>query len=315
MRTGEQRTNTLRSTVGPARRRWRPRAEAGFGYLFVAPLLTLILTFIYWPLAYSAYLSLYDWNFTSPEWRFIGLTNYTRLPEDPRFRLAIWQTAIYVLALVPIKVFLPLGLALLLWPIRRSRAQGVYRLMLFTPTVISFSVAALLWLWIFNPLQGVLNQMIIAAGGTRTSWLSNPQTAIWCVIIVSTWKVLGFNLLLYLAALEGVPEEYLEAASIDGAGGWQLVRHIRWPLITPTFFFILVTTVIFVNDEVFGAISVLTDGGPFDRTTNLVFYLYQQAFRYFQIGIASAVAIILSAAVILLTWLQFRFVERHVHYG
>src|SRR6185436_1787082 len=107
-----------------------------------------------------------------------GASNYTRLTDDPRFRLALWQTLLYVLALVPIKVFLPLGLALLLWPIRRSRAQGVYRLMLFTPTVISFSVAALLWLWIFNPLQGVLNQMIIAAGGTRTSWLSNPQTAI-----------------------------------------------------------------------------------------------------------------------------------------
>ncbi|HZO28670.1 MAG TPA: sugar ABC transporter permease [Chloroflexota bacterium] len=290
-------------------------AEAGFGYLFVAPLLLLIVAFIYWPLLYSAYLSLYDWNFVSPDWRFVGASNYTRLPDDPRFRLAVWQTVVYVLALVPIKVFLPLGLALLLWPIRRSRAQGVYRLMLFTPTVISFAVAALVWLWIFNPLQGVLNQMILGAGGSRINWLSNPQMAIWCVIIVSTWKVLGFNLLLYLAALEAVPDEYVEAGSIDGAGGWHLLRYIRWPLITPTFFFILVTTVIFVNDEVFSAISVLTDGGPFDRSINLVFYLYQQAFRYFQIGMASAVAIILSLAVMLLTWLQFRFVERHVHYG
>src|SRR3712207_1386112 len=110
-----------------------------------------------------------------------------------------------------------------------------------------------------------------------------------------------------LPILEAVPDEYIEAGSIDGAGGWHLLRYIRWPLITPTFFFILVTTVIFVNDEVFSAISVLTDGGPFDRSINLVFYLYQQAFRYFQIGIASAVAIILSLAVIALTWLQFRF--------
>jgi multiple sugar transport system permease protein/sn-glycerol 3-phosphate transport system permease protein len=307
------------ASTGGASARGRPRralnAEAGFGYLFIAPLLALIFVFIYWPLLYSAYLSLYDWNFVSPDWRFVGASNYTRLPDDPRFRLAIWQTGIYVLAMVPIKVFLPLGLALLLWPIRRSRAQSVYRLMLFTPTVISFSVAALVWLWIFNPLQGVLNQLILASGGARINWLSNPQTAVWCVIIVSTWKVLGFNLLLYLAALEGVPEEYVEAGSIDGAGGWQLLRHIRWPLITPTFFFVLVTTIIFVNDEVFSAISVLTDGGPFDRTINLVFYLYQQAFRYFQVGIASAVAVVLSLAVILLTWIQFRFVERHVHYG
>jgi ABC-type sugar transport system permease subunit len=290
-------------------------AESAFGYLFVAPLLLLIGLFIYWPLVYSAYLSLFDWNFVSPDWRFVGVSNYTRLPDDPRFRLAITQTAIYVAALVPIKVLLPLGLALLLWPIRKSRAQGVYRTVLFTPTVVSFAVAALVWLWIFNPLQGVLNQAIVAAGGSRVNWLSNPQTAIWCVILVSTWKAFGFNLLLYLAALEAVPEEYVEAASIDGAGSWQLLRHIRWPLITPTLFFVLVTTVIFVNDEVFSAVNVLTDGGPFDRSSNMIYYLYQQAFRYFQIGVASAVAVVLSAAVILLTWLQFRFVERHVHYG
>ena len=318
MATSQSQIQSAVGAGGTARRAGARRAltaEAGFGYRVVAPRLLLIVAFIYWPLLYSVYLSLYDWNFVSPDWRFVGAGNYTRLPDDPRFRLALWQTVVYVLALVPIKVFLPLGLALLLWPIRRSRAQGVYRLMLFTPTVISFAVAALVWLWIFNPLQGVLNQMILGAGGSRINWLSNPQIAIWCVIIVSTWKVLGFNLLLYLAALEAVPDEYVEAGSIDGAGGWHLLRYIRWPLITPTFFFILVTTVICVNDEVFSAISVLTDGGPFDRSINLVFYLYQQAFRYFQIGIASAVAIIVSLAVILLTWLQFRFVERHVHYG
>ena len=218
-----------RAGTGP-----RLTSDAVAGLLFVAPLLALIVTFIYWPLLYSAYLSLFDWNFVSPDWRFVGATNYTRLPDDPRFRLAIAQTILYVAALVPIKVFLPLGLALLLWPIRRSRAQPVYRVVLFTPTVVSFAVAALVWLWIFNPLQGVLNQAIVGAGGSRVNWLSNPQTAVWCVILVSTWKAFG----------------------------------------------------------------------P-----------YRQAFRYFQTGIASAVAILLSAAVIILTWLQFRFVERHVHYG
>jgi len=301
--------------AGVPRRGRRLGADAVAGYLFVAPLLLLIGLFIYWPLVYSAYLSLYDWNLVSPDWRFVGASNYTRLPDDPRFRTAFGQTVLYVAALVPIKVLLPLALAHLLWPIRRSRAQDAYRVLLFTPSVVSFAVAALVWLWIFNPIQGVLNQLLLAGDGSRVNWLSNPQTAIWCVIAVSTWKALGFNLLLYLAALEAVPEEYVEAASIDGAGGWQLVRFIRWPLITPTFFFVLVTTIIFVNDEVFSAINVLTDGGPFDRTSNLIYYLYQQAFRYFQVGIASAVALLLSGAVIVLTWLQFRFVERRVHYG
>jgi multiple sugar transport system permease protein/sn-glycerol 3-phosphate transport system permease protein len=122
-------------------------------------------------------------------------------------------------------------------------------------------------------------------------------------------------MLLYLAALEGVPKDYIEAAQLDGASNWQIMRSIRFPLITPTFFFVLVTTVISVNDDVFGAINVLTDGGPFDSTTNIIYYLYQQGFQFFQIGAASAVAVIVFVATCLLTWIQFKFVERHVHYG
>lgn len=289
--------------------------ERALPYLLVAPVLILMAVFIYWPLIYSFYLSFFDWNFVSPEKLYVGFDNYTRLVDDPRFHRALNSTAVYILALVPIQVFLPLALALLLWPIRRSRAQSTYRVMLFTPTVIAFSVAALVWLWIFHPLQGLLNKLIIEAGGTRVNWLSDPDTAIWCVIVVAVWKTFGFNLLLYLAALEAVPVEYVEAASVDGATGWQIIRSIRWPLITPTFFFVLVTTVISVNDEVFGAINVMTDGGPFERTSNIVYYLYVQGFRFFQIGAASAVSVLVFVATVLLTWLQFRFVERRVHYG
>jgi ABC-type sugar transport system permease subunit len=289
--------------------------EAAAPYVFVAPLIATIAVFIYWPLLYSGYLSLFDWNFVSPEKTFVGAGNFTRLVAEPRFTLALRQTVVYILVLVPVQVMLPLGVALLLLPLRHSAAQGPYRVLLFAPTVVSFPVAALLWLWIFNPLQGVLNQAILAFGGSRVSWLANPTTALWCVIVVAVWKSFGFNLLLYLAALEAVPNEYVEAGEIDGATGWQLTRYVRWPLIMPTFFFVLVTTVIAVNDEVFGAISVLTDGGPFDRTTNIIYYLYQQGFRFFQIGTASAVAILVFLLTIALTWLQFRFVERRVFYG
>lgn len=299
----------------PARLERERLLERALPYLLVAPVLILMAVFIYWPLIYSFYLSFFDWNFVSPEKLYVGFDNYTRLADDPRFHRALNSTAVYILALVPIQVFLPLALALLLWPIRRSRAQSTYRVMLFTPTVIAFSVAALVWLWIFHPLQGLLNKLIIEAGGTRVNWLSDPDTAIWCVIVVAVWKTFGFNLLLYLAALEAVPVEYVEAASVDGATGWQIIRSIRWPLITPTFFFVLVTTVISVNDEVFGAINVMTDGGPFERTSNIVYYLYVQGFRFFQIGAASAVSVLVFVATVLLTWLQFRFVERRVHYG
>lgn len=288
--------------------------EAAVPYLFVAPALVIVGVFIYWPLVYSVYLSFFDWNFVSPDKLFVGFDNFTRLFQDPRFHRALWGTLIYVLALVPAQVLLPLGLALLLWPIRKSRAQGFYRVTLFSPTVISFSVAALLWLWIFHPLQGILNKVLFDAGFAKVNWLSNPNTAIWCVIVVSVWKTFGFNLLLYLAALEAVPDDYIEAASLDGASGWQMFRLIRFPLITPTFFFVLVTTVISVNDEVFGAINVMTDGGPFDRSSNIVYYLYEQGFRMFQIGSASAVSLLIFVGTALLTWVQFRYVEQRVHY-
>ena len=294
--------------------RYRLR-EAATPYLFVAPVIIIVGVFVYWPLIYSIYLSFFDWNFVAPVKEFVGFDNFTRLAGDPRFHRALWGTLIYILALVPAQVLVPLALALLLWPIRRSRAQAVYRATLFSPTVISFSVAALLWLWIFNPLQGILNKALFELGFAKVNWLSNPNTAIWCVIVVSIWKTIGFNLLLYLAALEAVPNDYIEAASLDGASGWQMFRLIRFPLITPTFFFVLVTTIISVNDEVFGAINVMTDGGPFDRSSNIVYYLYEQGFRLFQIGSASAVSLLIFVGTAILTWVQFRYVERHVHYG
>ncbi|MBA2247338.1 MAG: sugar ABC transporter permease [Chloroflexia bacterium] len=284
-------------------------------YLLIAPLLILIALFIYWPLIYSVYLSFFDWNFVRPDKHFVGWDNFTRLPDDPRFIRALGGTLFYTVTLVPLQVFLPLGLALLLWQIPKSRLQTSYRIMLFSPTIIAYSVAAVMWLWIFNPLQGILNKVLAEFGVERVHWLSDRDTAIWAIVIVATWKTLGFHMLLYLAALEGVPRDYIEAAQLDGANNWQIMRSIRFPLITPTFFFVLVTTVISVNDDVFGAINVLTDGGPFDSTTNIIYYLYQQGFQFFQIGAASAVAIIVFAATCLLTWIQFKFVERHVHYG
>jgi len=294
---------------------WYRLTEGLTPYLLIAPLVLLIGIFIYWPLVYSSYLSFFDWNFVRPDKSFVGWDNYTRLPDDPRFIRALGGTLFYTVTLVPLQVFLPLGLALLLWPIRLSRYQSSYRALLFSPTIIAYSVAAVMWLWIFNANQGVLNKVLVEFGYDPVRWLSDRETARWAIVIVATWKTLGFHMLLYLAALEAVPKDYVEAAQLDGSSNWQIMRSIRFPLISPTFFFILVTTVISVNDDVFGAINVLTDGGPFDSTTNVIYYLYQQGFQFFQIGAASAVAVIVFLATCILTWIQFRFVERHVHYG
>jgi ABC-type sugar transport system permease subunit len=315
-------TSASKSTVQGTRRvaakrawNWYRVSEGLTPYLLIAPLLILMAVFIYWPLIYSTYLSFFDWNFVRPEKDYVGWDNFTRLPDDPRFIQSLRGTAIYTVALIPLQVLLPLGLALLLFRTRDSRLQGAYRVLLFSPTVIAYSVAAIMWLWIFNPNYGVLNKALSFFGVDAVRWLSDRDTAIWAIIMVATWKTLGFHMLLYLAALEGIPKDYIEAAQLDGASNWQLMKSIRFPLMTPTFFFVLVTTVISVNDDVFAAINVLTNGGPFDSTTNIIYYLYQQGFKYFQIGAGSAVAVIVFAVTVFLTWLQFRFVERHVHYG
>jgi multiple sugar transport system permease protein/sn-glycerol 3-phosphate transport system permease protein len=292
----------------------RIRLERAAPYLYVLPVLAFVGVFIYWPLLYSVYLSTLQWNFVSPTREFVGFDNFASLAGSAEFRQAAANTAFYLVVLVPVQIVVPLGVALLLWPVRRSRAQGAYRAVLFSPTVVSFAVAAVVWLWIFEPVEGVFSQLVVASGGDRVNWLENPNTALWCLVLVSFWKAFGFNLLLYLAALEAVPRDYLEAAQLDGAGGWALFRHIRLPLITPTVFFVTVTTVIFVNDEVFAAISVLTDGGPFGRTANALYFLYERGFEFFQIGEASAVALMIFVAVAALTYVQFRFVEGRVHY-
>jgi multiple sugar transport system permease protein/sn-glycerol 3-phosphate transport system permease protein len=304
------RTRTTARAAG-----WYRISETVTPYLLVAPLLILIAIFIYWPLIYSFYLSFFDWNFVRPDKDWVRFENYALLLDDPDFIQALKGTLFYMVTLIPLQVFLPLGLALLLWPIRKSRLQSSYRIMLFSPTIIAYSVAAVMWLWIFNPLQGVLNKVLMEFGVERINWLSDRSTAIWAIVIVATWKAIGFHMLLYLAALEGIPRDYIEAASLDGASTWKIMTSIRFPLITPTFFFVLITTVISVNDDVFGAINVLTDGGPYNSTTNIIYYLYQQGFQFFQIGSASAVAVLVFLATCLLTWLQFRFVEGRVHYG
>lgn len=279
------------------------------------PVMVLSLIFEYVPMGRSAVLSFYEWNMVVDQPRFVGLANYITIASDPRFHVALRNTAIYVVALLPLQVLLPLGVALVLRPLGRTRLATSYRIILFLPTVISLPAAAVAWLWIFHPLQGILNHTIVQLGGPRISWLSEPATAILAIIVVATWSSLGFHMLLYLAALEAVPREIREAARLDGAEGWVLFRAIEWPLISPTFFFVLVTTVLFVNNEAFAVINILTGGGPYSQTSNVLFYLYERGFLFFQAGEASAIALVLVIAYLLLTWAQFRFIERRVHYA
>lgn len=298
------------------RRRGRQSAlEARAAWLMAAPAVVAVLVFLYGPMLGSAVLSVLDWNLLEPEPRFVGLEHYHALAVDPEFGLALWNTLLYLAILVPGGVLLPLFLALLLRRVAEGGRDRLWRLLLFLPTILAFSVAGVVWTPLLNPVNGLFNEALLALGLPPSRWHLDPMLALPVVAAVTLWKTFGINLLIWLAALLAVPRELREAALIDGAGPWTRFLAIELPLVSPTAFFIAVTTVFAVIDDIVGVIDVLTGGGPAGRTTSLVFHLWQRGLGFFQFGEASAVAMVAIVLVLVATWAQFRLLSRRVHYG
>lgn len=292
--------------------RQRHRRSTATGLALVAPVIALMVVFIYWPFAHSVGLSFTEGDFQTQT--FVGVDNYIALMRDSDFWQSLITTAKYIAVLVPLVVAVPFVLALMVLPLRKRHTKAAYRTILFLPTILPFAVMAIAWLWIFNPLGGPLNSLLEVVGLEPRRWLDSPTTAFWCIIAVSAWKLIGFNTILYAAALESVPAEYIEAARLDGAGRWHLARHLYVQLISPTILFVVVTATIFVTEDVFDAINVLTAGGPYGTTENILYYMYEKAMVFFEIGPASAVATIATVVIVAITWLQLHMARRHVHY-
>jgi multiple sugar transport system permease protein/sn-glycerol 3-phosphate transport system permease protein len=283
-------------------------------WLFAGPATAAAILFVWLPMAATLGLSFFDWSLLQQQATWRGMAHYRDTMANPDFHLALGNTGIYIGVLLPLQVGLPLVLALALVRVRARTVGRVYRTSLFAPSVLSFPVAAVVWLWLFNPTVGFLNTLVGTFGLPPQRWLSDPQLAIWSVIAVAFWKSFGLNLLIFLAALANVPRDVTEAARIDGAGAFRQALDIDVPLVSPAIFFAIVTTIIVVLDEIVGAVDVLTEGGPYRTSSNLLYFLYERGFRHFQFGEAAAVAVLIAAIVAFVTWAQFRFGERHVHY-
>lgn len=283
-------------------------------YLLVGPAILFVVIFLYAPVLFSVGLSLTDWNFISPEARFVGLANYRHILADPGFRDAAGNTVLYCLVLIPAQILVPLGLAVLLLRIRGRLVAEIYKTALFLPTILAYSTAGIAWLWLFDPLNGFLNEMLGWLGLPPSRWHTDPGLALWCVAFVTFWKNFGLNMLLFLAALVGIPKPVLEASVLDAAGPWRRFRTIELPLISPTFFFVAVTTTMGVLDDIVGTIDVLTEGGPFGQSSNILYYMYERGLKFFQFGEASAAAVLIILLVFVVTWAQFRMFERKVYY-
>jgi sn-glycerol 3-phosphate transport system permease protein len=279
--------------------------------LYLAPSLVLFVAFVFAPLLRSLYLSVFFTNPLGFPTTFAGLEHYQELFTSRAFRSGLLATFLFVLYSVPGGVLLALLLAVL--ANQQLRAINVFRTMLTSTIAVSAAVGSLLWLLLFNPSIGLLNYLLSLVRIPGPSWLADPTFALVAVSITTIWLTLGFNIIVLLAGLQSIPEELYESAHIDGAVALDTFRHITVPLLSPSLFFLGVVGTIQVF-QVFTQIHLLTRGGPVDSTRVIVYSIYLDAFQNFQIGFASAQAIVLFLLILALTLIQFRYVERFVHY-
>jgi multiple sugar transport system permease protein len=279
--------------------------------IFLAPNMIGLIVFILIPVVAGLLISFTEWDLLSPP-EFVGLQNYADLlTDDPLFWHTLKNTVLYSLMVIPGGMIISLGLALALNG--KLKGTALYRTIYFLPYVCSGISIALIWRWIYQPDFGLLNSILTTAGLPRYGWLTDRNMALFSVAIVAIWQSMGYNMVIFLAGLKGIPSMYYEAAQIDGASPWQVFRRITLPLLTPTLFFVLTISLI-ASFQVFAFVFVMTEGGPGDATQVYVYYLWENAFTYFKMGYASAMAYILFIIMLVITLLQVRLLGRRVHY-
>jgi ABC-type sugar transport system permease subunit len=271
--------------------------------LFIVPSAIVLAVFVLWPIVQAFWMSLHEWSFLKQERPFVGLDNYLALVDDSRFWNALWNTAVYTMAAVPLQIGLALFLAMGLNAKLHGRA--FLRAAFFVPVISSLAVMAIVWAFLFDPDIGLVSSWMANLGLPRVAWLREPNTAMLAIIIVGVWKTLGFNTVILMAGLQGIPYEHYEAASIDGASPWQKLRHITIPGLRQTLLFVTVISVI-ASLQVFDQVYVMTRGGPLFATETLVTYLYHQGFGLFRMGYASAISGILFLIIIVISLVQLR---------
>ncbi|HIK35372.1 MULTISPECIES: carbohydrate ABC transporter permease [unclassified Thermosynechococcus] len=274
----------------------------GVAWLFLLPALFFLTIFVFLPILYLVYLSFTTGSFSQEGVRWVGLQNYQQLLLSPDFWQVIGNTLYFTAATVLPTIVLPLLLAVGLN--QGIRGRDLLRTAYFLPTMTSIVAAGLGFRWLFQT-DGPVNQLVQTLGGQPIAWLSDPTWAMPVLILLSSWKQLGFNLVVFLAGLQTIPRNRYEAALLDGANAWQQFRYITLPGLRPTLILVFVTTTIFTLRS-FEQVYVVTAGGPLDTTNLLVFYIYQQAFALFDFGYAAAAATVLLGVTFGLIWLQLR---------
>lgn len=279
--------------------------------LFLLPAASILLVFQIFPAIYSLYISFFEWDMISSP-VFAGLANYITLSHDSDFWKSLLNTFYFAVGTVPTSIVISFLIAYALN--RKMRGLAFFRTAYFLPVVTPMSAVTLVWLWIYQPDVGILNVSLECLGISPQKWLLDPSWAMPAVILMSIWKGLGFNVIIFLVGLQNIPRSYFEAAEIDGASWTQVFTNISVPLMTPTIFFVMIVSLI-GSFQTFTQVYMLTpDGGPLKSTSVIVFYLYQNAFSYFKAGYASAIAVVVFVVIFILTLIQNKYIGQKVNY-
>ena len=294
-----------------ARRRGGPLgAERRWAWIFLAPTIVGLAILSAGPIVATLGISLTEWDLLTPP-RFVGLDNFTTLLGDERFLIALRNTVLFTVLSIPLDMALALFLALALN--RAIRGIAWIRTAYFLPVVTSATAIALVWAWIYAP-NGILNSVIGSVGLPAQKWITDPFWAIPAIVFMTVWQGVGISTIIFLAGLQAVPEELYDAAEVDGAGRWATLRRVTLPLITPSLFFVGILGLIGAF-QVFDQVYVLArPGPPTEATITLVYFIYENGFKFFRMGYASAASWIMFVIVGVLTFIYFRLQRRWVHY-
>ncbi|KTD51129.1 ABC transporter permease subunit [Legionella quateirensis] len=285
--------------------------QSFYAWLFIVPQLFITVVFFIWPACGALVQSFYYTDAFGLHQHFAGLSNFSDLFDDPSYVKAVWVT--FIIAISVTAITMSLGLLMATLVNNRVKSQGVYKSLLIWPYAIAPAVAAILWRFLCHPTLGWMTHFLNAIG-IHFDYVNNANQALLVVILTASWQQFSYNFLFYFAALKAIPQTLIDAAIMDGASSWQRFVQIILPLLSPTTFFLLIMNLIYGFFDTFGIIQVMTHGGPGNSTTNLIYKVYEDGFEGMDLGSSSAQSVLLMVIVILVSLVQFKYLEKKVHY-
>ena len=281
--------------------------------LYLLPAGLLFLVFFYWPLLQNAYLSLFSWNMVSPNMKFVGAENFSVIFASPELWKILLNTVLFVVIMLVLNFVLPYIYSFILGHVV-TRWSSFYRSALFLPSTLSLAGASILFLWIYNPLAGPLQIILSWFSLESPRWFKEDYLVIFAICTIIGWKVFGYNMIVMLAAMVAVPKELIEAAKLENASNWTIFRKIILPMTSSTAIYVFTITVVFGLQYVLVPVNMLTQGGPDQGSSNLVYIIYQYAFTFFQTGRSAAYAVITMVCYLLFLFVKNKYLEKKVYY-